>query len=65
MGLPPKNNLIPKDLSILPEDPLYSDDPQLLKKWGDSELWYKKDDKFKMPKGIVQLKLYTSDLGFG
>ena len=53
MDFPPKNNLIPKDLSILDPIEEYSDKPTLLKSWGSDELWYRKDDKFKKPKGIV------------
>jgi len=30
-----------------------------------ADLWYLKDDKFKKPKAIVSLKIYTADLGFG
>ena len=37
----------------------------MIKKWEDTDLWYKKDDKFNMPKAIINMKLYTSDCGFG
>jgi len=36
----------------------------LLKTWDDTEVWYKKDDKFKRPKGIVNFKIYTNDCSF-
>jgi secreted Zn-dependent insulinase-like peptidase len=67
MGLPPPNTLIPKDVSILPKDPEFADKPHLIKSDGPGnyELWYKKDDKFEQPKGIVQLKVLTDDLGYG
>jgi len=32
-----------------------------LERWDNAELWYKKDDEFKRPKGIVNLKLYSND----
>lgn len=31
-------------------------------KWEEAELWYKKDNKFKKPRGIVGMKIYTTDL---
>jgi secreted Zn-dependent insulinase-like peptidase len=37
----------------------------LLKQWENTDLWYKKDDKFLRPKAEVNLKLYTSDCDFG
>ena len=30
-----------------------------------ADLWYKKDDKFKLPKAIVAVKVYTNDLMLG
>lgn len=65
MGLPSVNKLIPNDFSILTPNSTYSEIPKLLKQWPDADLWYRKDDKFKKPKGIVTLKLYTTDLGYG
>ena len=29
------------------------------------DCWYKKDDKFKKPKGKIGCKIYTNDLHFG
>jgi len=37
----------------------------LINEWPDTDLWYKKDDEFKMPKAIVTMKLYTFDSEFG
>ena len=66
LDLPPPNNLIAKSFDILPEDASMSARPQLVQQWdGIADLWYKKDDKFKKPKGIVGCKIYTADLGFG
>jgi secreted Zn-dependent insulinase-like peptidase len=64
LDLPPQNNLLPKNFEILPEDASLSDRVKLLKTWDDTEIWYKKDDKFKRPKGIVNFKFYTNDCLF-
>lgn len=64
LDLPPQNNLLPKNFDILPEDTQLSSRMQLLKTWDDTEVWYKKDDKFKRPKGIVNFKIYTNDCDF-
>lgn len=37
----------------------------MLQQWNDTDLWYKKDDKFERPKAIVNLKIYTNDCMFG
>lgn len=29
------------------------------------ELWYKKDDQFKLPKAYIGLRIYSTDCGFG
>lgn len=36
-----------------------------MKQWEDTDLWYKKDDKFKRPKAVINMKIYTTDNGFG
>lgn len=64
LDLPPQNNLLPKNFEILAEDVSLSDRVKLLKTWDDTEIWYKKDDKFKRPKGIVNFKFYTNDCLF-
>ena len=64
--MPPPNNLIATNFDILPEDPSLSARPQLVTQIdGVSDVWYRKDDKFKKPKAIVSCKIYTSDLGYG
>ena len=66
LDLPPANNLLPKSVDILPPIEDASQKPILLKQWADdTDLWYKKDDKFNRPKGIVSLKIYTGDCEFG
>jgi len=53
LGLPPVNNLIPEDFEILEPNDVYSSSAHLLHQWDDTDLWYKKDDKFGRPKAIV------------
>lgn len=65
LGLPPANNLIPKNFDILPKNEECSKKPILLKQWDDTDLWYKKDDQFEKPKAHVNLKIYTSDCEYG
>lgn len=66
LGLPPKNNLLPKNLEVLSKEEESSKKPYLLKQWADdTDLWYMKDDKYLRPKGIVSLKIYTGDCEFG
>lgn len=65
LDLPPANNLLPKNLDVLPVAQ-EGDKPYLLQKWADdTDLWFMKDDKFLRPKGIVSLKIYTGDCEFG
>lgn len=65
LELPPKNNLIPKNFDILAKNKEYSSEPILLKQWDDTDLWYKKDDKFDRPKSEVSMKIYTNDCELG
>ena len=65
LDLPPVNTLLPKNLDILPEDPENTHKPMLLKHWDHCDLWYLKDDKFKLPKGFVKMKIYTNDCMLG
>jgi insulysin len=59
VGLPPKNTLLPNRLDIEPEETEYSRVPKKIKEWqGDTEVWYKKDDKFKRPKAFINIKIY-------
>lgn len=66
LELPAPNTLIPKNLEILPKSAEFSTKPKLLKEWPDgTDLWYKKDDKFEVPKAIISMKLYTTDCQYG
>lgn len=62
LALPVPNTLLPTKFDILPEQKDLSAKANLLQKWDNTELWYKKDDKHRRPKGIVKMKLYTNDL---
>jgi insulysin len=66
LDLPPANNLIPKNFDILAKNEEQSALPKLIgKDWNDTDLWYKKDDKFERPKASVNLKFYTQDCDLG
>ncbi len=58
VGLPPKNTLLPKKLDILPEDSENSKVPQKIQEYNETEVWYKKDDKFNRPKAVINIKIY-------
>ena len=66
LDLPPANTFIATNFEILPEDKSLSVSPHLVQQWENlADLWYKKDDKFKLPKALVAAKIYTSDLSLG
>ena len=65
LDLPPPNNMIPAKFDVHPECADDSKIPRCVKQWDDTDLWFKKDDKFKKPKGNIAFKLYTNDLNFG
>jgi len=65
LDLPPPNNLLPTDFTILPKNKDHSTKPVFAQQWDNAELWFLKDDRFERPKGIIGLKIYTSDLNFG
>ena len=59
------NTLIPKNFHVLAPDPEFSTSPQLLRRWPNADLFYKKDDKFKRAKGIISMQIYTGDYIYG
>ena len=61
IGLPPKNILIPTNTEITEFDGDYCNTPQVL----ESGLYFKQDALFRQPKGIVQLKMFSADIGYG
>jgi secreted Zn-dependent insulinase-like peptidase len=62
LDLPPPNNLIPSNFDVLPEMPEHSKQPVFAKQWDDTDLWFKKDDRFLKPKGHIGCRIYTNDL---
>ena len=67
LDIPPLNTFLPQNFDILPEDKTVSEKPVKITESGleDVDLWYKKDDTYKKPKGVYACKIYTSDLYFG
>lgn len=65
LDLPLENTLIPENLEVLAKNPTASAKTHLLKQWDGVDLWFKKDDKFDMPKAMVNMKIYTADGDFG
>lgn len=63
--MPPKNHLIPRNFEILKLDPKHADAPRDISQWQDTKVWFLQDQMFSHPKGIVQMKIHTSDNGFG
>lgn len=61
LDLPPLNTLLPTNFDVLPNNEAHSQTVKLLQTWEDTEVWFKKDDEFKRPKGIVNLKMYSND----
>ena len=64
LDLPLENTLIPENLDVLPKNAKMSEKPYLLKQYDGADLWYQKDDKFDMPKAMVNMRIYTNDGGF-
>ncbi len=61
LHLPIKNTFIPSNISILPtEDDNIDNQPIRINTIHDNiEIWFKKDNKFKLPKVLVKIKLYN------
>ena len=57
--------MIPTNFDVLPANEEHSKTPVLVNKDEGYHVWFKKDDKFKKPKAIVSMKLYTKDCGLG
>jgi secreted Zn-dependent insulinase-like peptidase len=65
LDLPPENKLIPTKFDLHPENKDHSAQPVFASLWEDTDLWFKKDDRFHKPKGHVAAKIYTNDLSYG
>ena len=63
--LPVKNHLLPKNFEIKPLNPEFTAQPVQISTWADTDVWFKQDDLFQHPKGIVHMKYHTKDLKFG
>lgn len=62
LGLPPPNPFLPRSTALV-TDP--AEGPVLLHSDASAIVWFNHDLKFRRPKGIVAVKIYTADLGFG
>ena len=65
MDLPVPNTLIPKNFEILDQEEAQSEKPTLVHEKEGCEVWYMKDDKFKLPKAYIACRIYTNDCNFG
>ena len=56
LDLPPVNTFLPENFDILPEDLALSEKPIKINEPGleNVDLWYKKDDKFKILQLIIE-----------
>jgi insulysin len=61
--LPPRNEFIPDDLSIrpVPEDAKDQKAPKLIRDGPQSKLWFLQDSIFELPKGAVQLQIWSPE----
>ena len=65
LDLPPKNTIIPKNFTVLDENTALSEKARRILQDENTDLWYRKDDKYKQPKAVVQMRIYTNDNDFG
>lgn len=61
VGLPPKNSLITKNTDLRELDGNYCNGPVNV----EGNVWFCQDPLFRQPKGVVQLKMFSADLGYG
>ncbi|XP_078482329.1 insulin-degrading enzyme [Ciona intestinalis] len=57
--LPPPNEFIPTDFTIAPLPQGSSPVPELIKRNQLSHVWFKQDDKFKLPKACILFELFS------
>jgi len=65
LDLPPPNTMIPKNFDVLAENKALSEKATLIFQDENTDLWYRKDDQYKQPKGIVKMRIATKDNGYG
>lgn len=63
LGLPPANMLLASNTILVSDE--NSKEPVKIASWPEGQVWFKHDAEFRRPKGILGLKIYTSDHGFG
>ncbi|CAK67395.1 unnamed protein product (macronuclear) [Paramecium tetraurelia] len=65
LNLPPQNIYIPEHTNVLPLQnglPLF---PELVLQNEQTDLWFKQDDRFQVPKTVIQLRINTIETGYG
>lgn len=65
IDIPPQNKMIPSKFEMVPCEEEYTAAPKFISDIQDLDIWFRQETKFRHPKGIVHMKLYTSDNGFG
>ena len=65
IDIPPENKLLPKKFEIVQTEEEYTGTPKFISEVKDTDVWFRQETKFRHPKGMVHMKLYTSDNGFG
>lgn len=67
LGYPPKNVFLPKNLELINLDQVYDTElanakvPQKIYKDENTTIWYKPDNKFKIPKAFIYANIYLAD----
>lgn len=61
---PPVNNLLPKNIEILPKAANIPQVPRIIKETESSHLWYKQDHKFDVPKAYGFCRIWSNDNQF-
>ncbi|KAL4472918.1 hypothetical protein ABPG72_007795 [Tetrahymena utriculariae] len=58
LGLPEKNPFLPKQLVQLPTEDEFLIEPKIILENDKTRVWFKQDNKFKTPKGEIELHIY-------
>ncbi|CAG9861964.1 unnamed protein product [Phyllotreta striolata] len=61
LNVPPMNPFLTDNFSILPDEPKHPDYPEKLLETSECELWYRKDQKFKLPTAMYYFYLISGD----
>jgi len=65
VDMPLENRMLDHKFEIVPVEDEFSTIPKFISNFPDTDVWFRQENKFRHPKGIVHMKLYTSDNGFG